>query len=112
QATQPLRASLEDIRSIETKGKWWLVGSGWNADMIVDQSSTTLKQAEKRESVSDALLNLAKQQKMNTDVRRSIFVILMSGEDYVDAFERLLKLGLKEVQAREIPRVLIHCCGN
>ncbi|RHZ86752.1 hypothetical protein Glove_46g58 [Diversispora epigaea] len=111
QATQPLRASLEDIRSIEAKGKWWLVGSAWNDNMIGDKSST-LKQPEKRENVSDALLNLAKQQKMNTDVRRSIFVILMSGEDYVDAFERLLKLGLKEVQAREIPRVLIHCCGN
>ncbi|CAG8433011.1 6313_t:CDS:10 [Ambispora gerdemannii] len=54
----------------------------------------------------------SRQQKMNTDVRRSIFVVLMSSEDFVDAFERLLKLNLKDVQEREIPRVLIHCCGN
>ncbi|CAG8578533.1 11348_t:CDS:10 [Ambispora leptoticha] len=54
----------------------------------------------------------AKKQKMNTDVRRSIFIVLMNSEDFVDAFERLLKLNLKEVQEREIPRVLIHCCGN
>lgn len=51
--------------------------------MVDDQSSNTLKQQEQQERrgiVSDALLNLAKQQKMNTDIRRSIFVILMSSE--------------------------------
>ena len=49
---------------------------------------------------------------MNTDIRRSIFVVLMSSEDYVDACERLGQLNLTEVQQREIVRVLLHCCGN
>ncbi|KAJ1676409.1 suppressor of glycerol defect, partial [Spiromyces aspiralis] len=49
---------------------------------------------------------------MNTDIRKSIFVTIMSSEDYIDAFERLMRLGLKEVQQREIIRVLIHCCGQ
>ncbi|KAF0396836.1 ARM repeat-containing protein [Gigaspora margarita] len=108
QAIEALKVSLDDIRSIDTKGKWWLVGSSWTANMTDNQSTSIARHP----AVSEVLLNLAKQQKMNTDVRRSIFVVLMSSEDYIDAFERLLKLGLKEVQAREIPRVLLHCCGN
>ena len=31
-------------------------------------------------------------------------------QDYVDAFEKLLRLGLKEVQEREIIHVLLDCC--
>ena len=31
-------------------------------------------------------------------------------QDYVDAFEKLLHLGLKEVQEREIIHVLLDCC--
>ena len=27
---EPLRISLEDIRNIESKGKWWLIGSSWH----------------------------------------------------------------------------------
>ena len=67
---------------------------------------------------------------MNTDVRRSIFVVLMSSDvrvslqlgekgklriffqDYVDACDRLSQLKLTEIQQREIIRVLLHCCGN
>ncbi|CAG8610468.1 20798_t:CDS:10, partial [Cetraspora pellucida] len=103
QTTEALRVSLYDIRSIDTKGKWWLVGSSCTVNMT-DSQSTSLSRHPESNYVSEALLNLAKQQKMNTDVRRSIFIVLMSSEDYIDAFERLLKLGLKEVQAREIPR--------
>jgi hypothetical protein len=31
---------------------------------------------------------------MNTDARKAIFCIIMSGEDYIDAFEKLLRLDL------------------
>lgn len=76
------------------------------------------------------LLRLARKQGMNSDIRRSIFVVLMSSDvrlsisnariedlnsfpqDYVDACERLSQLSLTEVQQREIVRVLLHCCGN
>jgi nucleolar MIF4G domain-containing protein 1 len=27
--SEPMRVSLEDIRQVNTKGKWWLVGSSW-----------------------------------------------------------------------------------
>jgi nucleolar MIF4G domain-containing protein 1 len=46
---------------------------------------------------------------MNTDIRRAIFVAIMSATDYQDAYSRLMKLKLKKVQQFEIPKVLIHC---
>lgn len=61
---------------------------------------------------SAALLKLAKKQGMNTDVRRSIFVVLMSSEDYVDACERLSHLKISDQQRPEVVRVLLHCLGN
>lgn len=41
------------------------------------------------------LLQLAAKQRMNTDVRRAVFCIIMGSEDYADASERLLRLSLK-----------------
>ncbi|KAI9186974.1 hypothetical protein LWI28_022953 [Acer negundo] len=37
------------------------------------------------------MMQLASTQRMNTDARRGIFCIIMSGEDYIDAFEKLLR---------------------
>ncbi|KAI0749305.1 armadillo-type protein [Daedaleopsis nitida] len=114
---EPLRVSLEDIRSAETKGKWWLVGAAWGGDPLVEHQQNAQNQSAGATSAGDAhgenaLLKLAKKQGMNTDIRRSIFVVLMSSDDYVDACERLSQLKLTEVQQREIIRVILHCCGN
>ena len=48
---------------------------------------------------------------MNTDVRRSIFVSIMSSTDYNDAYVRLMKLRLKRTQEFEIAKVIVHCAG-
>jgi nucleolar MIF4G domain-containing protein 1 len=58
-----------------------------------------------------SLLQLARQQCMNTDVRRAIFVALMSASDCRDAQFRLAKLRLKRAQEAEMPRVLVQCAG-
>ncbi|KAI0833472.1 ARM repeat-containing protein [Trametes gibbosa] len=113
---EPLRVSLEDLRSADTKGKWWLVGAAWGGDPLVEHQQQAEPHAA-NEIVPDTLsqntlLKLAKKQGMNTDIRRSIFVVLMSSDDYVDACERLSQLKLTEVQQREIIRVILHCCGN
>ncbi|KAF9966485.1 suppressor of glycerol defect [Mortierella alpina] len=112
---EPMRVGLTDIRQVGTKGKWWLVGSSWKNNMVGEESmqkSFSTTTADDMLEAEDELLKLARKNKMNTDVRRSIFVVLMSSEDYIDAFERLIKLNLKEVQQREIVRVLLHCAGN
>ncbi|KAK9766956.1 suppressor of glycerol defect, variant 2 [Basidiobolus ranarum] len=107
--SEPLGVSLEDIHSIDVKGKWWLVGSSWVGHG--EEISEAAKKVQKDEA-NEQLIELARKQNMNTDVRRSVFIILMTSDDYVDAFERLLKLGLKEIQEREIVRVLVQCSGN
>ncbi|KAJ3258636.1 suppressor of glycerol defect [Boothiomyces macroporosus] len=101
---EALRVSLQDIRDINVKGKWWLVGAAWKGNL--DQP------AKKDDEPKSDLLQLALDQKMNTDVRKSIFVTIMSSQDCMDAYERLLKLNLKEKQQRDIIRVLVHCCQS
>ncbi|KAF8825185.1 hypothetical protein HHX47_DHR7000549 [Lentinula edodes] len=117
-AHEPLRVTLDDLHSAETKGKWWLVGAAWGGDPLVDRQQGNGQAAAPNSTqngdntISSALLKLAKEHGMNTDIRRSIFVVLMSSDDYVDACERLSQLNLTEVQQREIVRVVLHCCGN
>ncbi|KAJ3851577.1 hypothetical protein EV368DRAFT_74510 [Lentinula lateritia] len=117
-AHEPLRVTLDDLHSAETKGKWWLVGAAWGGDPLVDRQQGNAQAAAPKttqngdDATSTALLKLAKEHGMNTDIRRSIFVVLMSSDDYVDACERLSQLNLTEVQQREIVRVVLHCCGN
>lgn len=57
------------------------------------------------------LLELARKQGMNTDVRRSVFVTLLTSEDYIHACDRLNAFRLTQVQQREFVRVALHCCG-
>ncbi|CAB1340714.1 unnamed protein product, partial [Coregonus sp. 'balchen'] len=49
------------------------------------------------------VLDLAWKQRMNTDIRINIFCVIMTSEDYLDAFEKLIRcvlLGLKDQQER------------
>ncbi|KIH89114.1 hypothetical protein SPBR_07293 [Sporothrix brasiliensis 5110] len=55
---------------------------------------------------------LAREQGMNTDARRSIFITLLSATDSKDAQARLLRLGLNKFEKREVPNVLIRCVGS
>lgn len=41
--------------------------------------------------VSAQVLKLAQKQRMNTDVRRSVFCTLVTSEDFLDAFDKLLR---------------------
>ena len=79
-AHEPLRVSLEDLHSAETKGKWWLVGAAWGGDPLVDRQDEIQQSSKKVDTADNILLKLAKKQGMNTDIRRSIFVVLMSSE--------------------------------
>ena len=60
---------------------------------------------------SQELLDLASKMRMNTDSRKTIFCTLMSSNDYLDAFEKLVKISLKSpVKEREMAFVLSMCC--
>ncbi|KAM6900291.1 nucleolar MIF4G domain-containing protein 1 [Xenentodon cancila] len=106
-----LRVSLENLLAAEQVGRWWIVGSSWSgAPMISKQDDTTTEQSTAEGQFSANVLALAKKQRMNTDIRKNIFCVLMTSEDYLDAFEKLLRMGLKDKQEREIVHVLMDCC--
>ncbi|SCU83367.1 LADA_0C10990g1_1 [Lachancea dasiensis] len=120
--SDPLQVTLNDIQNIETRGKWWLVGASWKGNMVSafeDQDNSNLgpkTPSKKKLVIQDDILDdipdwseIARAQRMNTEVRRAIFVSIMSAQDFMDAFTKVEKLNLKNKQSLEIPRVLIHC---
>ena len=110
--SEPLRISLADIQNSDKRGKWWLVGASWREaeEATVTQSQQSIPDGmEKVDQGEFDLISLAQQHRMNTSVRRSIFIAIMSASDFKDAHLRLMKLRLKKAQELEIPRVLLHC---
>lgn len=116
-ASEPINITRADIHDSSKKGKWWLVGASWREDPLVSaRQELASVQTRNANAVDDDdseaepdLGDLAKAHRMNTDVRRSIFVAIMSATDFQDAHVRLMKLRLKRAQEFEIPRVLLHC---
>ncbi|KAF3776825.1 Nucleolar MIF4G domain-containing protein 1, partial [Nymphaea thermarum] len=89
------------------KGQWWLSGDS----RPIEHSVTEIAEKIDSEALeAQKLLQLASAQRMNTEARRAIFCVIMSGEDYMDAFEKILRLDLPGKQDREIMRVLVDCC--
>lgn len=73
------------------RGQWWLSGDiASNTENIEEVAGTIDKEIPETKK----MLQLAASQRMNTDARRAIFCVIMSGEDYIDAFEKLLRLDL------------------
>ncbi|CAD7004738.1 unnamed protein product [Ceratitis capitata] len=108
-----LNITMDDLLRADQVGKWWVVGSAWSGN--IDDINSATKQNKEQGAVgsqrfSEKLLKLAKQQKMNTEERRNIFCIIMGAEDYIDAFEKILHLALKD--QRSIAYVIIHCSLN
>lgn len=106
-----LKISLEDLLKADERGRWWIVGSAWTGP-APHSSEKDETMTEALPAFSQEVLDLAKKQRMNTSNRKTIFCILMTAEDYLDAFEKLLKLGLKGQPEQEIVHVLIHCLLN
>lgn len=120
-ALEPLRIGVKDIQDADKRGKWWLIGASYkdaDRDHVepnnFKQNGQTVTGPEEPELFHGNfpdLVHLAREQRMNTDIRRSIFVAVMSAVDYEDAHSRLQKLHLRKTQELEIPKVLIHCAA-
>lgn len=103
-----LAITMEDLLKAGECGKWWLVGSAWSGAKKMTETDEKVqgldsKQDKKREKIFE----LAKKQRMNTDDKRNVFYILMTADDYLDAFEKIVS-AVKDV--RTIIAVVIHCC--
>ncbi|KUI62241.1 Suppressor of glycerol defect protein 1 [Cytospora mali] len=122
-ATEPLRIGLKDIEESDKRGKWWLVGASWAGRDEKSETQRKAKAATDDDGDSDAesillssddeampdLAALAREQNMNTDVRRSIFIAVMSANDYEDAYARVTKLRLNKHRQKEIAYVVMQC---
>ncbi|GAB4857224.1 hypothetical protein Ancab_015131 [Ancistrocladus abbreviatus] len=82
----------------DKRGEWWLPGDVASA---LDSVKEVASRIDREVSEVQKMLQLAAAQRMNTDTRRAIFCVIMSGEDYIDAFEKLLRLDLQGKQDRE-----------
>lgn len=121
-----LHISLLDFLQAETRGRWWRAGASWggrtaqakDAQRDREKQAKAASEANGRSSTNTTpdeekqLLKVAKKLGMNTDIRKNIFLVVMSSRDVTDAFERLVRLDLKGKQDREVARVLCECCGS
>lgn len=122
-ATEPLRIGLKDIEDSDKRGKWWLVGASWTGrDGDSAKQSKDAPIADEDDDLDSIILGsddevmpdlqaIAREQNMNTDVRRSIFIAIMSSSDYEDAYARLMKLRLNKHRQKEIAYVVMQCVG-
>ena len=115
----------ERILSKVKRGIWWEPNAADaakaiekeqnNQDQLINGGSIGLKSQialENGENTAMELLKLASKMRMNTDTRRAVFCAVMGSEDAIDATEKLLRLGLKGEQEREIIRVSVECALN
>ena len=120
-STEPLRIGLKDFQESDKKGKWWLVGASWAGPSAREKKRQEQEQEEEEgedDWLPDDLMEtgpdieeLARQQMMNTDVRRSIFVAITLACDCEDAYARINKLRLNKHRKTEIPFVIMQCVG-
>lgn len=87
-----INTNFEEI----AKGKW--------RDLL-----TPAFEKQTKKSFSNEIEALAREQKMNTESRKQIFCLIMTAEDYMDAFAKLSNLKKQE---RDIVRVIITCVGQ
>lgn len=118
--TEPLRLTLTDARSADKRGNWWLKTALKDSEEVAkDRFVVTEIRAEKKNPLPldmddddfspPDLKNLSRQYGMNTDVRRAIFVAILSATDCEDACEKIHKLRLSKSQRNEIPLVVVRC---
>lgn len=116
-----LHITLSDFLNADVKGRWWKAGAAWTgrSDNEVSKEGTRDRSDEYQSSRAfnassehTQLLALAAKMRMNTPVRRDIFVVMMSSMDPIDAYERLTRLDLRGKQDREIIKVAMECCGQ
>lgn len=60
----------------------------------------------------DQLEKLAIEQRFTSELRKKIFMVIMSSDDYLDASQKLLKMKLNKKQQQEIAVVVVESCAQ
>lgn len=70
--------------SADYNGRWWVVGSAWtgahSGEKLFESDDKAKINNEIHNHYNQKLLTLARKQRMNTDLRREIFCIVMTAE--------------------------------
>lgn len=88
---------------------WWLPEAAGTADWEGKRLEERQRAAADAGKQGAELLRAASALRMNTASRKAVFCCVMGADDFVDAFERVVKLSLPEAQDREVVRVIIEC---
>ncbi len=76
-----LKVSFSDLLKAETHGRWWIVGSAWSGrDSAPDDAPPPQVHTE------TWVLELARRQRMTTDVRKTVFSVIMTSEVRYSAY--------------------------
>ncbi|CAD7703288.1 unnamed protein product [Ostreobium quekettii] len=100
--------SWDKLLDPDKKGLWW--ASQLEHVHVRLPAVASLKTGSSASGEGMELVQLAASQRMNTDVRRAVFCIVMGSQDYIEACDSLTRLVLKGEREREIIRVLVDCC--
>lgn len=110
ESSAKINVPYDDLLSADVNGRWWLVGSAWTGETAIKAVAKAVEKKQDDQPSHNDYLDKARLLRLNTEVRREIFCTLMSAEDYLDASEKVLRLGLKPHQEKEILFVAILCC--
>ena len=107
-----LNIGYKDLLAAESAGRWWIVGSAFTGSLAgaAEQDEDKVGSRVIKGEQNHELLELARKMRMNTEVRKKIFCLIMSAEDYLEATEKLVKLGTKNHVEREVLFVAVDCC--
>ena len=72
----PFKVGWTELLEAGTRGRWWLVGSAWAGRKAEETRGAAEKKGSQR-AKAEKLERLASSQRMNTDLRRGVFVAIM-----------------------------------
>jgi len=72
----PFKVGWTELLEAGTRGRWWLVGSAWAGRKAEESRGAAEKKGSQR-AAAEKLERLASSQRMNTELRRGVFVAIM-----------------------------------
>lgn len=109
---EPLRVTLEDIRNVDKKGKWWLIGAAWRSRDATGQSHDA---AASRGTASDVAAfdanALAARLHINNPVRKQLCAAFAAAGDWTECVSQIAAMRLSKQQRPEIARVTVLLVG-
>jgi len=114
-----LTFGYEDVRRIDERGRWWIVGAAYKGAVEVGEKEQKERGVEQRAGVEESVVDeegdinyaqLARQQGYHLPFDIRVFCILLSSVDYLQAVEALDKLNIRQgSQWRSVIAILIDC---